>query len=230
MSNCTLQQRDVRKRVGQVGFTVALPTLILIAAAGRFWLWAGVFAGIYVLGILINALLVMRGHKATVARRAQAEGMKTWDKWVGGTWAILYFIVTPLIAGLDVRFGWSTVGLGVHLLGVTLFAGGFALFSWAMAANAYFSTVARVQADKGQTVCSRGPYRWVRHPGYVGGVLQSLAEPLLLGSLPALVTGIIAVALMVVRTVLEDRTLHQELPGYADYARDVRYRLIPGLW
>ena len=99
-----------------------------------------------------------------------------------------------------------------------------------MIANAYFSTAVRIQTDRGHTVCRTGPYRYVRHPGYLGFILQSIAVPILLGSLWALVPGIVAAALMVVRTALEDRTLQAELLGYQQYSREVRYRLIPGIW
>ncbi len=107
---------------------------------------------------------------------------------------------------------------------------GFAIFSWAMASNAFFSTVVRVLADRGHTVCSTGPYRFVRHPGYVGAIAQSFSAPLLLGSLWALIPAGLAALFLIVRTALEDRTLHAELDGYRGYAARVRYRLLPGVW
>jgi len=107
---------------------------------------------------------------------------------------------------------------------------GLGLTSWAMIANAYFSTAVRIQSERGHTVCSRGPYRFVRHPGYVGFILQSLSAPFLLGSIWALIPGILAAVLMVIRTALEDRTLQAELPGYPEYVQNVRYRLVPGIW
>jgi protein-S-isoprenylcysteine O-methyltransferase Ste14 len=88
----------------------------------------------------------------------------------------------------------------------------------------------RIQSDRGQAVCRSGPYRFVRHPGYVGFILQSLGTPLLLGSKWALLPGLITVALMVIRTALEDRFLQGELPGYREYVGQVRYRLVPGVW
>ena len=94
-----------------------------------------------------------------------------------------------------------------------------------MISNAYFSTVVRIQSERGHTVCRTGPYRYVRHPGYVGFTLQTLGMPFLLGSLWALLPAIAGAAAMVVRTVYEDRMLHAELPGYQEYAREVRYRL-----
>jgi protein-S-isoprenylcysteine O-methyltransferase Ste14 len=107
---------------------------------------------------------------------------------------------------------------------------GYGLAAWAMDANAYFSTVVRIQSERGHTVCRSGPYRFVRHPGYVGYTLQALGMPFLLGSLWALLPALVMAVAMVIRTVLEDRTLQAELPGYREYAQEVRYRLVPGIW
>ena len=112
-----------------------------------------------------------------------AKGDARSDKWVGGAWSLIQFFALPLAAGLDVRYGWSgIVNLAVHLGGAILFAAGLALFSWAMITNAFFSTTAEIQSERGQTVCRSGPYRFVRHPGYTGTNLQSFGIALLLGS------------------------------------------------
>jgi protein-S-isoprenylcysteine O-methyltransferase Ste14 len=137
----------------------------------------------------------------------------------------------PIVAGLDERFGWSPqTAPAIHLIGLTFFALGQGLFSWAMALNKYFSTLVRIQIDRGHTVATSGPYRYIRHPSYTGYIVSFLGMSLALGSLWALTpTGLIA-CLLVVRTALEDRTLQDELPGYKDYAERVRYRLLPGIW
>jgi protein-S-isoprenylcysteine O-methyltransferase Ste14 len=150
---------------------------------------------------------------------------------VSGLWAAAQYLALPLVAGLDARFGWSALlDVGWHWLGAGTFAGGLALISWAMMVNTYFSTVVRVQRERGQTVCRTGPYRYVRHPGYAGILLQSLGIPVLLGTWWALIPGIAAIGLMVIRTVFEDRLLRAELAGYQAYAQDVRFRLVPGIW
>ncbi len=157
--------------------------------------------------------------------------MLRWDRAVSGIWGICQYVLLPLLAGLDVRFAWTPdPGLAARLVGAVAFAGGLGLFGWAMVTNAYFSTVVRVQAERGHTVCRSGPYRFVRHPGYLGAMLQSAGAPILLGSAAALAPGLAAVAAMAVRTALEDRLLCRELPGYAEYAGDVRSRLVPHLW
>jgi protein-S-isoprenylcysteine O-methyltransferase Ste14 len=99
-----------------------------------------------------------------------------------------------------------------------------------MISNAYFSTAVRIQADRGQQVCRSGPYRYVRHPGYVGFFFQALSVPIMLGSLWALLFAIPAGVLMVIRTYLEDNMLKEELPGYSEYTQEVKYRLLPGVW
>jgi protein-S-isoprenylcysteine O-methyltransferase Ste14 len=114
-------------------------------------------------------------------------------------------------------------GAAVYLFGQTIFLR-------AKYENRFLSSVVRLQKDRGQTVCSTGPYRFVRHPAYVGGILFSLASPIVLGSLWALIPQVIACTALVVRTYLEDRLLQKELDGFADYAKRVRYRLLPGVW
>jgi protein-S-isoprenylcysteine O-methyltransferase Ste14 len=99
-----------------------------------------------------------------------------------------------------------------------------------MASNKYFSTFIRIQMDRGHTVAIGGPYRYVRHPGYTGYSMSFFAMSLALGSLWAIIPAGLIACLLVVRTVLEDRTLHKELTGYKDYAQRVRYRLLPGIW
>ena len=211
---------------------IAFQAAMLFLSAWRLdWGWAWVFLGLYLLGIAVNALLLRHKPEMIAERARGGQNRKDWDKMVGGLWALVYFVLLLLVAGLDMRLGWTkSVSLTVHLAGAAAFVLGLALFSWAMVANAYFSTVVRIQEDRGHTVCTTGPYRFIRHPGYVGAILQSLATPLLLGSWWALLPGGLAAALMVVRTALEDKTLHEELPGYAEYTQQTRYRLLPGLW
>jgi protein-S-isoprenylcysteine O-methyltransferase Ste14 len=107
---------------------------------------------------------------------------------------------------------------------------GSALGNWAMLENRFFSGYVRIQTDRGHMVVSNGPYRSIRHPGYLGGIVTWLAAPLALGSLWALIPAGAVVVAYVIRTALEDRTLQAELDGYKEYARQTRYRLVPGVW
>lgn len=222
----------IRKRVLQVFIQTAAQALVLFLAAGTVrWWQAWLFLGIGLVSIAVNAVLLFRLSPETIAARAETAGMKAWDRVIYGLGILAYFAGVLLVAGLDRRFGWTgALPLGVWLAGAVAFVLGLALFGWAMVSNAYFSRIVRVQEERGHAVCTSGPYRFVRHPGYVGTILQNLGLPLLLGSLWALLPGGLLVLLMVVRTALEDRMLHEELPGYREYAQKVRYRLLPGLW
>ncbi len=219
-------------RMVTVLVVLALQGAILFASAGRLdWSEAWIFLGINIAVILINGVFMLRNGLETIAERGRPKEFKTWDKVAGGLWGIMYYLAVPITAGLDARYGW-TRGLAPAwiIAGGVVFTAGMALFSWAMITNAYFSTAARIQSDRGQTVCRTGPYKFVRHPGYIGAILQSPGTSLLLGSLWSLIPAAAAAASMIVRTALEDRMLQNELAGYKDYAKDVAFRLIPGIW
>ena len=133
-------------------------------------------------------------------------------------------------AGLDFRWHGLRFPMWVTLAGLLVAMSGAAVTATAMYANRFFSSTVRIQTDRGHAVVSSGPYGLVRHPGYVGMFLAYLAMPVALGSLWALTPAVLTAILLVIRTALEDRTLRAELPGYAEYAATVRYRLLPGVW
>lgn len=222
----------VTRRITQVMVTLIIHVAILFLASGQFdWLWAWIYVGLYLISIALIGSYLANLSPETIARRSESAGIKRWDRVVGGLWGLAHFIGIPLVAGLNERFAWTLeLNPGWHLFGGLLSALGFALFGWAMVANTYFSTVVRILPENKHRVCDSGPYQTVRHPGYVGAVLMSLGIPLLLGSPWALLPGAAAAGLMIVRTALEDRFLQADLPGYADYAARVRYRLLPGVW
>jgi protein-S-isoprenylcysteine O-methyltransferase Ste14 len=205
---------------------------LVFTCAGRLDYWQGwVYVGINGLILVANALVLRKNAGLLEERLKPGKGMKSWDKAYFALSTPLYFVVL-ILASLDTgRFGWGE-GLPVYTyaLSVVVYLLGQALFLWAKLVNTYFATVVRIQAERGQTVCKDGPYRTVRHPGYVGGMLFTFTTPLLLGSLWGLLPAGIFVLLMLVRTALEDRTLLAELPGYKEYAAEVRYRLLPGVW
>ncbi len=219
-------------RFGAIVATLAVQALLLFGGAGTLsWPWAWIYFGISLAVFLINGALMLRISPETIAERGRPREMRRWDKLVSGLGGAAMYIALPLVAGLDSRFGWThTLGVTWHAAGAVVLAMGYGLMAWAMFSNAYFSTVVRIQSERGHTVCRSGPYRFVRHPGYVGMALQALGMPFLLGSVWALLPGLAMVIAMVTRTALEDRMLQAELPGYREYARDVRYRLVPGIW
>ncbi len=223
----------VAKRITQVALSIVVSGVLLFAASGRLdWTWAWAYLALAIAIVLVNAVALLPAHRDVVAERAGAgEGAKTWDKWLGGAATAVSSIGGLLVAGLDARLGWTApLPLRTHLIGGFALVAGYGLFTWAMAVNPFFSTIVRIQRDRGHTVVDRGPYRAVRHPGYVGWIATALAAPILLGSAWALAPAALGCALMVARTAMEDRTLHRELPGYRDYAARVRYRLVPGIW
>lgn len=222
----------VLKRFGTIATMFVFIGAILFLAAGRLdWPWAWVYLAISVAGVTINGSVTLRGHPETIAERGEAKFTEKWDKVVSGLFGLAMYLILPLVAGLDIRMGWTgDLGAGWQVGGAVAYAAGLELLGWSMVANAYFSVVVRIQDDRGHSVCDTGPYRFVRHPGYAGIVLQALGTPFLLGSLWALIPGVAAAVLITIRTVLEDKTLQAELAGYSDYAQRVRYRLLPGLW
>jgi len=219
-------------RAAQILVMFIVMGLELFLASGRLnWFWAWVFIGISLLSVAINAIFMLRSSPETVAERGKPKEVKDWDKVIGGFWLMGQYFLVPLLAALDNRFGWTgALSLGWHLLGATVYAASLGLAGWAMITNAYFSTAVRIQSDRGQTVCRNGPYAFVRHPGYVGFFFQALSVPILLGSLWAGLFALPAGILMIIRTSLEDRMLQAELAGYKEYAKEGKYRVIPGIW
>lgn len=116
------------------------------------------------------------------------------------------------------------------MVGFIFITFGYAFAVWALLENRFFSSVVRIQTDRGHVVCDTGPYRFVRHPGYAGNILPLFGIVLALGSIWTLIPAAVATIITVIRTQLEDQTLQEELSGYRDYAQRVRYRLIPGIY
>lgn len=222
----------ITRRLIQIVVLFTVLAAILFLSSGQLrWLWGWVYIAVYIAGTVVNTVLLLRTNPEVIAERGKTEIEQNWEKIVGGLWALAYFLAIPLLAGLDERYGWSpALPVTANLVSALLFAASLALVGWALVENAYFVTVARVQKERNQTVCTTGPYRFVRHPGYLGAVVQGAAAPLLLGSTWALIPGLVSSGLMILRTALEDRMLHRELAGYAVYARQVRYRILPGVW
>ncbi|HSG16841.1 MAG TPA: isoprenylcysteine carboxylmethyltransferase family protein [Anaerolineae bacterium] len=159
------------------------------------------------------------------------QNAKAWDKVLAPLMALSIGYPVVCVAGLDHRFNWSfEFPLWLVAVGFILISLGYAFAAWALAENRFFYSVVRIGTDQGHVVCDSGPYRFVRHPGYAGNILPLFGIVLALGSEWALIPAVAALIISVLRTALEDRTLKEELPGYRDYARRVRYRLIPGIY
>lgn len=231
----TAQQTTFSPRVivQMLFFVVVIPFLPLLISRRWDWWEAWVYALICVLGFVISRILAARRHPDLLAERARFlkhEDAKPWDKTLAPLVGLGGGLV-PLVAGLEAWLAWSAgYSLQVELVALLLILGGYALGSLALMENRFFSGMVRIQTDRGHRVVSTGPYRWVRHPGYAGALLVYLATPFFLDSQWALLPALFIAIVLVIRTSLEDRTLQDELPGYRDYAGQVHYRLLPGVW
>jgi protein-S-isoprenylcysteine O-methyltransferase Ste14 len=204
-----------------------LVAVILFAAAGRFdlplyWVYVAIIAALSLGGLFLIG--------EDLARERMRPGGKPlpWSLRIAFLLCVLYWAIAGLDRG---RFHWSdTVPLQLGLAALPVFAAGSAFGLWAMHVNRFFSSAVRLQQDRGQRVVADGPYRWVRHPGYAGGIPAIAASGLVLCSWLATGLGAAGALWLVRRTLVEDRMLQTGLPGYADYARQVRWRLLPGVW
>jgi len=211
---------------------VVMVALILFLSAGRWdWVMGWALVGIMALWVIATGVVVIPRYPELLAERlGPRKGGKTWDTAIMGIVG-LGTIARYIVAGLDVRYGWTTgVPVALQVIGLVIAALGYALVVWATGSNTFFSLTVRIQKERGQAVATGGPYRFVRHPSYVGAILFELAAPIMLGSWWALIPGGLDAILFVVRTALEDKALQAELDGYNDYAARVHYRLLPGVW
>jgi protein-S-isoprenylcysteine O-methyltransferase Ste14 len=219
-------------RLIQVFGSMAMMGVVLFLTAGRLdWIAAWVYLALNLLIVATIGLYVARRNPDLINERGRiGQSAKNWDKVVMILYTLTLFVLL-VVAGLDaVRFRWTTMHVSVQAIGVIGLFLSMGINYWAMLSNPFLSTVVRIQDDRGHQVATTGPYRWVRHPMYVGVILLWLSTALILGSWWALVPGLIIAAIFVVRTALEDRMLQAELAGYAEYAARVRYRLLPAIW
>lgn len=219
-------------RLVQVFGSMVIMGIVLFLTAGRLdWIAAWVYIALNLLIVATVGLYVARRNPDLINERGRiGQSAKSWDKVVMILYTVMLFVLL-VVAGLDaVRFGWTTMHVAVQAIGVIGLCLSMGITYWAMLSNPFLSTVVRIQDDRGHRVATTGPYRFVRHPMYVGVILLWLSTALILGSWWALVPGAIIAVIIVIRTALEDRMLQAELPGYADYAKRVRQRLMPGVW
>jgi protein-S-isoprenylcysteine O-methyltransferase Ste14 len=206
---------------------ILLVAVLLFGTAGRidipmFWIYIAVIGAVSVAAIYL------------IDEDLARERMRPGGKPLGLRLQLVFLLCIAhwAAAGLDRgRLHWSdTVPLSLRLAAIIVFAAGLALFIWAMHVNRFFSSVVRIQRERGHHPVTSGPYRWVRHPGYAGAIPAVVASGIALCSWLATAIGALGVPLLLWRTIGEDRTLLAELPGYAAYAQNVRWRLLPGVW
>jgi protein-S-isoprenylcysteine O-methyltransferase Ste14 len=225
------EKRDdlVIKSIVKVFFAVAVFAVVLFVCAGRLdWMAGWIYVGMITASTIITSLLMDRD---LIAERSGIRGnYKKWDIVLSILMARIFPLGTLIVCGLDARFGWSQVLPVLQMATFILIIVGLILSDWAMIENRFFSPVVRIQHERGHTVVTTGPYRYVRHPGYAGGLLVNLLTPLMLGSWWGIIPAILTVAVTVIRTALEDKTLHEELSGYKEYAQKVHWRLLLKIW
>lgn len=209
-------------------FFFLLAAAALFASAGTFaiavfWIYLAILAAIFVASFLWLDPDLARERMRPGGKKPPAA------LWLFSGVLFLHWIIAGLDRG---RFHWSdTMPLWLQILGLAAVAGSYVFALWAMSVNRFFSSVIRLQSDRGQYVVTTGPYAVIRHPGYTAGIVIMLTSGIALGSwLAAAFLAIATLPFLLYRAIAEDRFLQAELPGYRDYAARVRWRLMPGLW
>jgi protein-S-isoprenylcysteine O-methyltransferase Ste14 len=225
--------KSIRRIIFKRGIiSLAVMWLVIFGCAGRLDYWPGwVFFILSIAGMAISFRVYTDMPDLVRERIKPGPGIKPWDRVILGIFIGLY-IIAAVLAVLDGgRFKWSgALPWWVNVIGFVIYLSGTALSMWAVRVNRFFSSVVRIQSDRGHTVVMDGPYRRVRHPGYVAGIMLGPGLALAFGSLWALIPAGLMVLVLIIRTWLADRTLQRELPGYVEYAEKVPYRLAPGIW
>lgn len=212
-----------------LGVVFMLAAYCLAYGRGDAWLgWC--YAAFFLITLTTSHVVLAKVAPDLVAERVTwPSGVMRWDKPIV-TWLMFSPIAASVVAGLDARQNGITSAKSKIVLGFVIAALGSALTHWSMAANRFYAPVVRIQTERGHKVIQSGPYALIRHPGNVGNIVLSLGIPLMLASRWAWIPAGLTVVVIVFRTVLEDRMLCRELPGYLEFAQRTRSRLIPGVW
>lgn len=224
---------SIRTIVQLVFVLIVMPLLPMLISGAWAWWEAWIYAVLTFFGFMISRGLASRRHPDILDERARSmglQGAKSWDKILAPVVALGSFVIL-IVAGVDKLNGWTApYSITAKIATVIVIVLGYALGTWALVENKFFSGVVRIQSDRGHRVVTTGPYRFVRHPGYAGALWTYLAMPILLDSIWAFIPALLLVFALVLRTSLEDQTLQAELPGYKEYTQKTRYRLFPGIW
>ena len=230
----SVQTASLRQWVRLVVVYLLIPLFLLICGGDLGWWQAWGYSLLILAAGIGGRMWAEQRHPGLTAERQNMEKVqnaKAWDKVLAPLMAVSISYPMVIVAGLDHRYHWSPeFPLWLSVTGFILIAFGYTFAAWAVVENRFFSSVVRIQTERGHVVCDSGPYRFVRHPGYAGNILPLFGIVLALGSVWTLIPAAVATIISVIRTVLEDQTLQEELPGYQDYVRRVRYRLIPGVY
>jgi len=216
-------------------FLGAFMLAVLFLSADRLdWWEAWAYMAVALVPMIVARFYLIFTAPDQIVERVDApqrEHVKPWDRIFVLVIAFLGPVAAWIVAGLDVRYGWSPdLPIAIQIVALVFVLAGTTFSNWAMIVNRFFSSHVRIQTDRGHTVVSNGPYRIVRHPGYAGAILSWIAAPIFFSSYWVSIPAILMIIANILRTTLEDRTLQEELPGYQEYTQRVRYRLMPGIW
>ena len=228
----SLNRFGIRSIIVQT-ISLIIGLMVLFISAGTLaWINGWLYAGLVSIYWVISTVVLARVNPEILNARGNVvkKGTKGFDK----IWLFIYPILifgNLVVMGFDaVRFQWSFMPFWITILGIVILIPACVIGTWSMAVNRFFEWTARIQDDRQQYVCTTGPYKIIRHPGYAGGIVSILAYPFILGSWWGFVLTGISAIIIVIRTAQEDSMLQNELPGYREYAKQVKYRLIPLVW
>jgi protein-S-isoprenylcysteine O-methyltransferase Ste14 len=221
--------KNVVRRIANVVVVFLLQGIILFIASGTlYWNWAWFFIFVQIAVLLINYAILPK--EVIEERGREKKNVKKWDKILVGL-SIIPAIGIYVLSGLDYRLSWSPdFHISMHIISLSILLLASMLFTWSMVSNKFFSTMVRIQKERGHTLVAEGPYKYVRHPGYLGYILMVIATPFALGSIYALLMSFLVMIIFIIRAAMEDRILLYELEGYREYSQKVRYKLIPFIW
>ena len=227
-----LTRSGVRGIIGQ-SILIIIGFVILFVSAGKLsWTNAWIYVGLVLIYHIISTVVLAKVNPQVLNERGTVikAGTKTFDKVYVAIYPVFSY-GSLVIMGFDaVRCQWSVMPFWLTFVGIFMFVSVIPLTLRAMAVNQFFEWTARIQNDRNQYVCTSGPYKIIRHPGYAGLIISLLAYPFILGSWWGFLPNSVLISIIVIRTALEDRTLRKEFPGYEEYVQKVKYRLIPLVW
>lgn len=205
---------------------------VIFLLAGSFrWTMGWVLWGIFCLVNILSVIIVPIDKGLMEERTIMKDDVKEWDKRLTRIPSVLFPFGLIVVGALDHRFDWSgEFAPWLIFTGIVVGIIGYLISLWAARVNKFYARYVRIQKERGHHTITSGPYQFIRHPGYVGLSLFCLAVPVIMESVWTYIPVVLIVLALVIRTYFEDRTLIQELPGYADYAQKTRYRFIPGIW
>ena len=233
MENQRIQKLDKFGKLALIREYLAriIMAFILVLTSGK-WTWINIwiYAALTSLTSVLVYIFVVRVNPSLYNERGNPnENTKKWDLILMRIISLFSFS-SIIIAGLDKKNNWSFLGDGWIIPGGILIILSGVLATWAMAENNYFSSEVRIQNDRGQIVVSSGPYQYIRHPGYLSGIMFFLGTPMVLDSAYSFFPFVCIVVGFMIRIIFEEKMLIAELDGYQDYTNKVKYRLIPEIW